>query len=221
MPSTALQSILDGRFADVLQFREKPIRESLPSGIPSLDFPCGAVTEIYGPPSSGRTTLLLSALAQATAREEVCALVDLDDAFDPTSAAAAGVALNRLLWIRCGGKPDHALKVTDLLLQGGGFGMVAMDLGNTPPETARRIPPASWFRFRHAIQNTHSVLLVVEQGPYARSCAAQSLEMRRETVVWSGTADCSQLLRGMRLQVEQHKPRTGNTFDFCLLPFAF
>ena len=221
MPSTALQSILDGRFAEVLQFREKPIRESLPSGIPSLDFPCGAVTEIYGPPSSGRTTLLLSALAQATVREEVCALVDLDDAFDPTSAAAAGVALNRLLWIRCGGKPDHALKVTDLLLQGGGFGMVAMDLGNTPPETARRIPPASWFRFRHAIQNTRSVLLVVEQGPYARSCAAQSLEMRRETVVWSGTADCSQLLRGMRLQVEQHKPRTGNTFDFCLLPFAF
>jgi len=221
MPSAALQSIINGRFADVLQFREKPIRESLPSGIPSLDFPCGAVTEIYGPPSSGRTTLLLSALAQATAREEVCALVDMDDAFDPASAAAAGVALERLLWIRCGGKPERALKVTDLLVQGGGFGMVAMDLGNTPPETARRIPPASWFRFRHAIQNTRSVLLVVEQGPYARSCAAQSLEMRRETVVWSGTAGCSQLLRGMRLQAEQHKPRTGNTFAFCPLPFAF
>ena len=90
MPSAALQSILDGRFAEVMQFREKPARETLPSGIPALDFPCGAVTEIYGPPSSGRTTLLLSALAQATAREEVCALVDVDDAFDPASAAAGG-----------------------------------------------------------------------------------------------------------------------------------
>jgi hypothetical protein len=220
MPSAALQSILDGRFADVMRLREKPIRESLPSGIPRLDFPCGAVTEIYGPPSTGRTTLLISALAQATAREEFCALVDMDDTFDP--ASAAGVALDRLLWIRCGGKPERALKVTDLLVQGGGFGMVAMDLGNTPPETAQRIPPASWFRFRHAIENTRSVLLVVEQGPYARSCAAQSLEVSRQGVTWTGTADCSQLLRGMRrIHIEQRKPRTGNTFDFCPLPFAF
>jgi len=215
MASAALQSILDGRFAEVMQFREKPARDALPSGVLALDFPCGAVTEIYGPPSSGRTTLLLSALSQATAREEFCALVDVDDAFDPASAAAAGVALNRLLWIRCGGKAEHALKVTDLLVQGGGFGMVVMDLGDTPPETARRIPPASWFRFRHAVENSGAVLLVLEQGPYARSCAAQSLEMSRETVTWSGTAGCSQLLRGMRLHVEQRKPRTGNTFEFC------
>src|SRR5712691_1508614 len=174
MPAAALQSILEGRFAEVMQFREKPARDALPSGIPALDFPCGAVTEIYGPRSSGRTTLLLSALAQATAREEFCALVDVDDAFDPASAAAAGVALERLLWIRCGGHAEHALKVTDLIVQGGGFGMVAMDLGNTPAETARRIPPASWFRFRHAVENSHSVLLVIEQAPCARSCAALS-----------------------------------------------
>ncbi len=178
MPSSALQSVLDGRFAE-------------------------------------RTTLLLSALAQATQREEVCALVDVDDTFDPASAAAAGVALERLLWIRCGGSAERALKVTDLVVQGGGFGMVAMDLGNTPPETARRIPPASWFRFRHAVQNTNSVLLVLEQGPYARSCAALSLETSRQAVAWSGAANCSQLLRGMRLHIEQHKPRTRIAFDFA------
>ena len=51
---------------------------------------------------------------------------------------------------------------------------------------ARRIPPASWFRFRHAMQNTNSVLLVLEQAPFARSCAALSLEARREAVAWSG-----------------------------------
>jgi len=219
MPSAALQSVLTGRFADVLHFREKPSQEPLPSGIPDLDLPRGALTEIYGPPSSGRTTLLLSALAQATAREEVCALIDVDDAFDPASAAAAGVALNQLLWIRCGGAAERALKVTDLVVQGGGFGMVAIDLGSTPPETARRIPPASWFRFRHAVQNTRSVLLVIGQAPYARTCAAQSLELTRDNTTWSGAPGCSQLLRGMETHVKQHKPQTGNTFDFCLLTF--
>ena len=209
MPSAALQSVLDGRFAEVLQFREKPSQEALPSGIPDLEFPRGAVSEIYGPPSSGRTTLLLSVLAQATAGEEVCALVDVDDAFDPASAAASGIALERLLWVRCGANAERALKVTDLLVQGGGFGLVAMDLGNTPPQTARRISPASWFRFRHAVQNTRTVLLVLEQDRFARSCAALSLEMSRETVTWPGTPGCSQFLGGMRLQVERRKGGTG------------
>ena len=190
MPSSALQSVLDGRFAEFLRFREKPAQEPLPSGFDGIALPRGAVSEIHGPQSSGRTTLLLSALAQATQREEICALVDVDDTFDPASAAAAGVALERLLWIRCGGNAERALKVTDLVVQGGGFGMVAMDLGNTPPETARRIPPASWFRFRHAVQNTRSVLLVLEQAPYARTCAALSLEARRESVIWSGNLLC-------------------------------
>jgi recombination protein RecA len=190
MPSAALQSVLAGRFADLLRFREKPSQEPLPSGAPGIAFPRGAVTEIHGPQSSGRTTLLLSALSQATQREEVCALVDVDDTFDPASAAAAGVVLDRLLWIRCGGNAERALKVTDLVVQGGGFGLVAVDLGNTPPETARRIPPASWFRFRHAVQDTRSVLLVLEQSPYARTCAALSLEARRDAVTWSGNLLC-------------------------------
>jgi recombination protein RecA len=207
MPSAALQSVLDGRFSEVLRFREKAAQDPLPSGIPQLDFPRGAVSEIHGPPSSGRTTLLFSALAQATARDEVCALIDVDDSFDPASAAAAGVALNRLLWIRCGGNAERALKVTDLVVQGGGFGMVAIDLGNTPPETARRIPPASWFRFRHAVQNTRSILLVLEQEPFARSCAALSLEACRDAAGWSGTPGCSQILREIRWHVERRKPR--------------
>ena len=197
MPSATLQSVLAGPFAEFLKFRQKP-KDTLPSGIPDIDFPRGAVTEIHGPPSSGRTTFLHSALASATACDEVCALIDVDDAFDPVSAAAAGVALDRLLWIRCGSRADRALKVTDLIVQGGGFGLVAMDLGSTPPETASRIPPASWFRFRHAVQNTRSVLLVIERAPFARSCASLSLETSREAIVWSGTPGCSQLLRGLR-----------------------
>src|ERR1700680_235734 len=109
MPSSALQSVLDGRFAEVLRFREKPSQEPPPSAFAGIGLPRGAVSEVHGPQSSGRTTLLLSALAQATQREEVCALVDVDDTFDPASAAAAGVALDRLVWIRWGGHAGGAL----------------------------------------------------------------------------------------------------------------
>ena len=64
--------------------------------------PRGCLTEICGPASSGRTTVLLAALAAATRRGEFCAVVDASDALDPQSAAAAGVELERLLWVRCG-----------------------------------------------------------------------------------------------------------------------
>jgi len=77
------------------------------SGIPAIDaltsgLPRGCLTEICGPASSGRTTLLLAALAAATQRGEFCAVVDASDALDPDSAVAAGVELDRLLWVRCG-----------------------------------------------------------------------------------------------------------------------
>jgi hypothetical protein len=82
------------------------------SGVAAIDtltggLPRGCLTEICGPASSGRTTLLLAALAAATRRGEFCALVDASDALDPQSAAAAGLDLDRLLWVRCG---EDALK---------------------------------------------------------------------------------------------------------------
>ena len=143
-------------------------------------------------------------------RPEVCptglAEVDASDAFDPASAAAAGVRLERLLWVRCGGNAEHALKATDLLVQGGGFGLVVMDLTDTPVATARRISMTSWFRLRRAVEHTPTVLLVVEQQPHAKTCASLTLEMRREGVDWSGAQGCSRLLRGIRVHAERRKP---------------
>src|SRR6202171_5107060 len=83
--------------------------EMVSSGIPQLDsltggLARGCLTEICGTASSGRTSVLLFALARATQRGEVCALVDASDAFDPASAAAAGMEMSRLLWVRCGEK---------------------------------------------------------------------------------------------------------------------
>src|SRR5204863_7177591 len=95
----------------------------------------------------------------ATGRGETCALVDTDEAFDPAPAHAAGVRLDRVIWIRCAKNAEHALKATDLLIQGGGFGVVAMDLGDTAPAAARRISLTSWFRLRRAVENTPTVFL--------------------------------------------------------------
>src|SRR5437762_9140713 len=62
--------------------------------------PRGQVSELVGPRSSGRTGLMLQMLAAATRRGELVALVDALDMFDVDSASAAGVDLERLLWIR-------------------------------------------------------------------------------------------------------------------------
>src|ERR1700676_4538583 len=88
----------------------RPAPEMISSGVPAIDaltggLPRGCLTEICGPASSGRTTLLLAALAAATRRGEFCVVIDASDALDPHSAAAAGVDLDRLLWVRCGDDP--------------------------------------------------------------------------------------------------------------------
>lgn len=196
---------------------ERP--EACPTGFPEVDamaggLPQGCLTEIYGPASSGRTSLMLAAMAQSTRRGNVCALVDARDAFDPASAAACGVRLERLLWVRCGGRAEHALKAADLLVQGGGFGLVVMDLADTPVATARRISLTSWFRLRRGVEHTPTVLLVVEQQPLAKTCASLVLEMRRERAAWSGAPGCSRLLRGIRVHVDRRKPVPALTAAF-------
>lgn len=211
----ASQDVLAG-VVPASRLGQRPAPPTVPLGIASLDeltggLPRGALTELCGPASSGRTSVLLAAMAQCARRREICALVDAGDSFDPASAAAAGIDLNRLLWVRCGesghreigssgnraikkdypitrssDRPiarssfaalDQALRATDLLLQGGGFGLVAVDLGDVPPLAARRIPLASWFRFRRAVENTPTVLLVLEQEPWAKSCASMVIQL--------------------------------------------
>jgi len=190
------ESVLGGH----LDWQSRPMPELVPSGISGIGLPRGCLTEIIGPASSGRTSLLVSILAAATAREEVCALVDAEDAFDPLSAAAAGVRLPRLLWVRCSHNAEHALKAADLLIQGGGFGLVAMDLGDTPSKTAHRISLTSWFRLRRGVEHTPTVLVTVARQSNARTCASLVLECARERVVWSGARGTSRLLRGMRVR---------------------
>ena len=177
----------DARLAGVTpasRLAVRPAPEMVSSGIAAMDaltggLPRGCLTEICGPACSGRTTLLLAALAAATRRGECCVLVDASDALDPQSAAAAGVEWDRLLWVRCGENSPHAehcleqlLRTTDLLLERGGFGLIALDLGDLPPQAARRIPLTTWFRFRRAVEHTPTVLLAIERQSIAGSCSS-------------------------------------------------
>jgi recombination protein RecA len=252
------------RVTPASQLDIRPAPEMVTSGIPAIDaltggLPRGCLTEICGPASSGRTTVLLAALAAATRRGEFCAVVDASDALDPHSAAAAGVELDRLLWVRCGENPpklhtrqndclisgasftgkagestgkigtreacpelaeqegvssqaafnfdrtgskenrlqgnvvkkmelengahqsehrlEQVLRATDLLLESGGFGLIALDLGDLPPQAARRIPLTTWFRFRRAVEPTPTILLAIEPHPIAGSCSSLLLQL--------------------------------------------
>jgi hypothetical protein len=195
-----LESALGERIPSPFTDLDTRISEIVPTGIVPVDaltggLPRGAITEIFGPRSSGRTRAILSILAEATARDEVCAMVDGNDAFDPASGMAAGLDLKRLLWVRCH-KLEQVLKATDLLLQGGGFGRVVMDLTDLPPSHLRSIPLASWFRFQRAIEKTPTVLVVMTPESMVKSAAALVLRLE-----FCGT-DWSTLLNAMDVNVE-------------------
>jgi recombination protein RecA len=184
-----VESALAGRIASPFRLREARIPAVVPTGIPALDelvggLPRGGLTEIYGPPCSGKTSILHSTLASRTASSEVCALVDAQDAFDPGGSQAAGVLLQRLLWVRCHGL-EQAFRSLDLLLHGGGFGLIALDLGDTPPRLVRKVPLHVWFRLRRTVEDTSTVLLVLSQESNAKSCASLVLRVEKEASRWS------------------------------------
>ena len=198
-------AVLKQQFESVLwQPRAEP--ELVTTSIPEIQLPRGCLTEIVGPPSSGRTTLLHSVLAAATTRGETCALVDTDDAFDPACADAAGVRLHRVIWVRAAKNAEHALKAADLLIHGGGFGVVAIDLGDTPLATARRISLTSWFRLRRAVENTPTVFLAIARQSNAGTCATLTIECARERAEWSG-ARPGRLFRGIRVRATSTQRR--------------
>jgi recombination protein RecA len=277
---TQIESALAHRIPSALTPAPRIIGPVISTGIASVDellmggFPVGAITEIVGPECSGRTALALSFLTQITNEGKVCAWIDVADSLHPESAAAAGMDLARLLWVRCGvssTKPqpsqndfrlpdtylvpqrtrnglhgggfgphprseikgvsdalggllrpetiaprcaepqrrelrpketfepvpfesslrqakrfvprplsriDQALRVSDLLLQAGGFSAIVLDLGSVAPEYASRVPLATWFRYRAAAERTHASILLLTQHPCAKSSAGLVLRMQ-------------------------------------------
>jgi hypothetical protein len=180
-----------------------PALPLLPAGLPR-----GGITEIAGARSSGRTAAMLHVLAQATARGEVCGIVDTDDQFHPQSAAAAGAKLSNLVWVRCGGHAERAMRAADLLLHAGGFGVVVLDLCEVKPQNLNRIPPSYWYRFRLAIERTETSLVVCARLPQAKASVRQ-LELGRITARWEGTFPFK-MLEGIDVPARLRKPMIGN-----------
>lgn len=263
--------------------------------------PIGAISEVVGPECSGRTSLALALIACMTRAGKVCAWVDVSDTMHPESAAAIGVDLTRLLWIRCGAsasktplpvastngfpiaeklpkpkpglgqvggghprmevrglsaavsdllaprcaeaqhkprpqpkqhephndapqnrgsqpagkKPTHrskswsrleqALRVTDLLLQAGGFSCIVLDMGSLNAEYSLRVPLATWFRFRAAAERLQANLLLLTQHACAKSSAALVLRLDPGCVL---TQD-STIFTGLEHQAEVARQRSA------------
>ena len=328
-----IESALAGRIPAALSFRPPAAPELLSCGLAEVDavlgggLPLGAITELTGPSSSGRTTLVLSALAGVTRQGESCAYVDASDALDPLSASALGVDLRRLLWVRTetprtgtpctetpradgvrraeadvpdtaspfpapapasenlgrgagwchprkevaglpraigqlfhaeperldftprcsesirrprvlpvifnpqafAAKPiahnalphsrrqqtswtrlDHALRATDLLLSAGGFRAIVLDMGDISPEQARRVPLATWYRFRLQAEKSRTLFLLMTGVACANSCAALSLHCRQGSIDWQQAELRSPLLlTGLRYRLRVERSRAA------------
>jgi hypothetical protein len=166
-------------------------------------FPRGQLSEIVGPRSSGRTSLLLQMLAAATARGELVALVDALDMLDVESAVAAGVDLDRLLWVRghvvtnpgmCRDMNQRALeqaiRAFALVLQAGNFGLVVFDAAEAPADAIRRLPFTTWLRLQRMVEGTPTACVLAGGQAMARSSAGLTLQCGLRN------ADCG--LKGIR-----------------------
>jgi len=301
-----VEAALAERIPGALTPVPKTIREVMATGVAAVDevleggLPVGAVTEMIGAECSGRTALALSFVAGVTRAERVCAWVDVSDALSPESAAAAGVDLRRMLWVRCGvvtgpkvgagvrgdfklaekyfaapvvkrglhggghgthprtevtglsewvgallreearvgarcaepvrrvrergerveavgwpaktevrgggvsvwGRMEQAMRVTDLLLQAGGFSAIVLDMGSLAPEQVSRIPLATWFRYAAAAERSRSSVVLLTQHGCSKSSAGLVLRMSAGGVESEAT-----VLGGLRCSVEVSRQR--------------
>ena len=186
------------------------------TALPGLDallgggWPRGGVSELAGPRSSGRTSILYASLAGALKGGGAAALVDAEQAFDARLAARAGVPLERLLWVHA---PDkQALRAAELLVDAGGFDLVAVDLGDRNP----RLPDAAWVRLRHGAERQRTAALVVVAFPLVRAFASVAVHLARRKANFDVTPP---LLTGLRSEVEigrGHADATRCSIEFSV-----
>jgi len=102
---------------------------------------------------------------------------------------------------------EQVLKATDLVLQSGGFGLVALDLAGIPQKFVRRIPLASWFRFQRAVEHTKTALLVISEFDCGHTCATLALKFSALSQPPTGKPTHTQVFEGMRVETELLRSR--------------
>ncbi len=231
---------------------ERDSELTMPVDVAALDarlaggLPRGQLSEVVGPASSGRTSLVWAWLGAATRRGEHVALVDTFDRFDPASGAACGLELSRLLWVR--GQAisktagtvdpawlpgvrtvqgpgtllertiDRALKALNLILQSGVCTAVTVDLADVPTATLGRIPASTWLRVQRVIEGSDTACVVLGPGPIARSAGGITINTGAETAraKWAGAHDRARRLAGIEVSARLMSPRRRVTGSVAL-----
>jgi hypothetical protein len=210
----ALEELLRARR---LQREAPPLRGEdrrlrlLPTGIAAIDtlleggLPRGELSELQGPPSSGRTGVCLALLAGVTRGGGLAALVDPLDRLDPASAAAAGTVLERLLWLRgprvASDEPSpralaDAVAATATLAGSGLFELVALDLAGAG-RASRTLPSTTWLRLARVVEETPTALVVVADARVGTSPGGARLALEARGPSWSGPPGPARLLRAL------------------------
>jgi hypothetical protein len=207
----ALESLLRSRKLDVTltsfgspgnPLAHDPSRVA-PTGAAALDtalgggFRRGHLSDVAGAPSSGRTTIVVRAIAAATARGEAAALVDACDTFDPASSAAQGVDLPHLLWVRGMGDAAQAVKAYSLVLQAGGFGLAVLDLAGVAPAALRQLSATTWMRLARIVEGSDTAALLVGADRLARSAGGATIACETATARWQGGAHRARVFTGI------------------------
>jgi hypothetical protein len=231
-----IRAQVENKLPGALRSYQRIEGQRIPTGIASLDamtggLPRGALTQICasGNASVGRTTLLVSTVAQLTRNQECCAWIDAADTFDPESAAAAGVDLSRLLWVRCDPsrrlKPlEQAFKAADILVHNGGFGLITLDLGSIAEPSLRKVPLTTWFRFARVMEKMPAALVALTSYPAAKSCAGMTLVLADSQDAWTNRADIyharlfSHVSSGIEMDVRMQKPVRSQRPRFRAIP---
>jgi len=182
-----------------------------PTGLAALDrllgggLPGGGLSEIAGPASSGRTSLALALLTTTTRAGEAAAFVDAADAFDPTSAQAAGADLERTLWVRTRDRRE-ALRAAHLLARARGFALILLDLTRSEDPGAPHAEDGSVLRLSRAVSGDRAALVLLGERRRAGSWAELALELRSLRPRFAGTPP---LLEALESEVEVVRRRRG------------
>lgn len=208
--------------------------------------PAGRIVEIFGPESSGKTTLALSTIAQAQKNGGAAALIDAEHAFDPTWAAKLGVNLNEL-YVAQPDNGEQALEIVDSLVRSSAFDVVVIDsvaalvpkseiegnMGDASMGVQARLMSQALRKLTGVISKSNTVVIFINQirlkigvmfgspetttgGQALKFYASQRFDVRKIGMIKSGTEDL-----GIQVKVKLVKNKLAAPFKTAIVELMF
>lgn len=220
--SSPIISQIVSRFPGVgIGVRKDPrTRARIQVGLGNLDgflgggLPCGGITEIFGGISSGRTTLAHVLISAAIHAGELAAWIDVPNSFDPSCACAAGIDLDRMLWV----SPRNriiAMRAVEQVLDTGGFRVVVLDLDHASGNRMM-LPASMWLRIGRVAARRAAAIVVIDAVHNAGAFASLSLEIRSLRRVFAGTNGACPLFEETTSSLCIRRSRFGHSKELPL-----